>query len=65
LKPDLVVVDTDIPQDGIEATRQPRKAAPECHVILKCTDGDEDAMADAYATGASAYLVKGFSPSSL
>lgn len=64
LTPEIVVMDIDMPiLNGIETTRQLRKSVPDCCVIFQSSYGEPDLMAEAYAAGASAYLVKGFSPS--
>ncbi len=59
LKPDIVVMDIDaLRLRTIGIVRQLRKVVPDCRVILK-SSRNSDFMAEAYAAGASGYLVKG------
>lgn len=66
LKPDIVVVDIDVPKlNRIETIRELHKTAPDCCVILKSCLGKPMRIAAAYSAGASIYLVKGVPPTLL
>ena len=59
LRPDVAVLDVSIPElDGIEATRQIKKAMPEVRVIVLTMHTTESYMREAYRAGASGFLVK-------
>jgi two-component system, NarL family, response regulator LiaR len=62
LSPDVVLMDLEMPVlDGIAATREVKRALPECHVIvLTASLAVEDAHR-ARSAGAAAYLTKGCS----
>jgi NarL family two-component system response regulator LiaR len=59
LKPDVVVMDLDMPQlDGIEATREIVKSEPGAKVLMLTISIDDDDVLDALAAGACGYLLK-------
>ena len=62
LRPHVVLMDLDMPVlDGIEATREVRRALPDCEVVvLTASLAVEDAHR-ARSAGAAAYLTKGCS----
>ncbi|GBD23830.1 Oxygen regulatory protein NreC [bacterium HR29] len=57
--PDVVLMDVVMPAlNGVEATRQLRKAVPTARVIMLSGFVDEEQLVDAIRAGASGYLVK-------
>ena len=59
LKPDVVVMDLDMPQmNGIEATRAIVAAEPGARVLMLTISTDDDDVLDALAAGACGYLLK-------
>jgi len=67
-RPDLVVLDISMPElDGLEVLRRLRSAGETTGlpVLLLSARAQEDDVRLAFATGASAYVKKPFSPSEL
>ena len=59
LKPDVVVMDLDMPQmDGIAATRAIVEGEPSAKVLMLTISTDDDDVVDALAAGACGYLLK-------
>ena len=59
LKPDVVLMDLEMPvMDGYESTRQ-IKALPPCRVVALTVHDYESARAEAHRSGVDAFLVKG------
>jgi two-component system response regulator NreC len=59
LLPDVAIVDVSMPElDGVEATRQIKKAAPQVRVIVLTMHSAEVYMKEVFRAGASGYLVK-------
>jgi len=59
LKPDVVVIDTHLPdQSGIEASRDIRARFPGARVILLTAHGDDRAILGSVLAGASGYLLR-------
>ncbi len=59
LKPDVVVMDVEMPQmDGITATHQLHHVLPQARVVVLSIHGDADTRARAQAAGASAFIEK-------
>jgi DNA-binding NarL/FixJ family response regulator len=58
-QPDLAILDMSMPGlDGLEATRQIRKGAPECEILI-FTGNDSDALIrNAYDAGAKGFIHK-------
>ncbi len=62
LKPDVVVMDIGLPRlDGIAATQQIKKAAPEIRVVMLTSHTTETEIIAALSSGADAYCIKGTS----
>lgn len=60
LEPDILFIDIDLPRlNGIDATRQLRRIVPNSLIILKSCHAAAERVAEAYAAGASVYLIKG------
>jgi DNA-binding NarL/FixJ family response regulator len=59
LRPDVVVMDLVMPGlNGVDATRQVRRASPQTRVVILSGFVDEDQLLDSLRAGASGYLVK-------
>jgi DNA-binding NarL/FixJ family response regulator len=59
LHPDVVVMDIAMPQmNGLEATRQLRKVAPDSKVIILSAHSDDAYVEGVMALGANGYLIK-------
>ena len=57
LKPDLVLMDLDLPRlDGLQATRRLKAEVPKTRVIMLSTGGDETCRRAAEKYGADAFL---------
>ncbi len=60
LRPDVLVMDLQMPElDGVAATRQIRKVAPEVAVLVLTMFDDDDNVYDVMRAGARGYLLKG------
>lgn len=59
LKPDVIVMDIAMPLlNGLEATRQILRAAPETKILILTAHGDDGYVEKAMALGASGFLIK-------
>jgi DNA-binding NarL/FixJ family response regulator len=59
LRPDLVLMDIDLPgEDGVVATRWIKAAVPETTVVMLTVHEDAEKLLDAVKNGAEGYLVK-------
>jgi DNA-binding NarL/FixJ family response regulator len=59
LRPDVVVMDVAMPQlNGLEATRQIRKAIPDARIIMLSAHSDDAYVEQAIDMGAAGYLFK-------
>jgi DNA-binding NarL/FixJ family response regulator len=59
LSPDVVVLDISMPgMNGLEATRQIRRVAPQCQVLILTIHESEDMVRDVLAAGARGYVLK-------
>src|SRR3954447_18644548 len=59
LRPDVVLVDISMPMlNGIDATKQLLKTAPQTKVIFVTMHADADYVSEAFRAGASGYLLK-------
>jgi DNA-binding NarL/FixJ family response regulator len=58
-KPDIVIINIHLPGlNGIEATRQIRRASPDTEVLVFTAEDNEDLMHEALRAGARGYLLK-------
>lgn len=59
LRPDLVLMDIDLPdEDGVATTRRLKAVLPETTVVMLTVYDDADKLLDAIKAGAQGYLVK-------
>jgi DNA-binding NarL/FixJ family response regulator len=59
LRPDVVLMDIAMPGlNGVEATRQVRKAVPRAKILILSAYGDQDYVYDLLHAGASGYVLK-------
>lgn len=57
--PDVAVLDVSMPElNGFEATRQIRKALPQCEVLILTMHDSEQVLREALAAGARGYVLK-------
>jgi DNA-binding NarL/FixJ family response regulator len=58
-KPDVAIMNVNMPGlNGIEATRQIRKAAPNTEILIFTAEDNEDIMRECLRAGAGGYLLK-------
>ncbi len=66
LKPDLVLMDIQMPGcDGLEATRQIKRSAPDTIVVMLTVRSDDEKLFTAIKNGAQGYLLKNMHSSEL
>lgn len=66
MKPDVVLVDIAMPQlNGFDAGRRIKGALPDTKIIYLTGNHDPDVMAEAFAIGASGFVLKTFAFSAL
>jgi DNA-binding NarL/FixJ family response regulator len=59
LRPDVILMDVRMPvMDGVAATAQLRRQAPECQILMLTTFDDDEYVVEALRAGASGYLLK-------
>lgn len=59
LRPDLVLMDIDLPgEDGVSATRRIKAALPETTVVMLTVYDDTERLLEAIKAGAQGYLIK-------
>ena len=57
--PDVVILDVSMPElNGFEATRQIRKALPQCEVLILTMHDSEQVLRESLAAGARGYVLK-------
>lgn len=64
-RPDVVVLEAHLPGGGTEACRTIHSTLPGVRLVVLTADACPDAVADALAAGASAYLLKTIAPERL
>src|SRR3954463_3883051 len=65
-QPDVVLMDLSMPDlDGIGATRELRRRAPDTQVVVLTSFSDRDRILDALDAGAGGYLLKDAEPDEL
>ena len=63
LQPDVIVMDVTMPElNGLEATRQIRKALPKAEVLILTIHDSDQLASEALAAGARGYILKDDSP---
>ena len=66
LRPDVVVMDIQMPDmNGIEATREIRRAAPSVRVLMLTMFDDDESVFAAMRAGALGYVLKGAPPENM
>jgi DNA-binding NarL/FixJ family response regulator len=66
LAPDIVLMDVELPaQNGIDATRELRRAMPELRVVMLTAFSNADFLLEASAAGAVGYVLKHTPPADL
>ena len=66
LKPDVVVMDIQMPEmNGIDATREISRVAPEVAVLMLTMFEDDESVFAAMRAGALGYVLKGASPDNM
>lgn len=63
--PDLILLDINMPGDGIQAARTISRSCPAVRIIMLTAHDGEQYVVDALRGGASAYVVKGISSEEL
>jgi DNA-binding NarL/FixJ family response regulator len=58
LRPDVVVMDVQMPVNGVQVCRHIKDVLPGTNVILMTADDDSDIRDKAFAAGASAFIPK-------
>ena len=59
LQPDVAVIDVGMPElNGLEATRQIKRAVPACEVLVFTGEEDSKLIHDVFAAGARSYILK-------
>lgn len=64
-RPHVVLVDVELPGNGITAARELARRLPMAAVVMFATDADDDDLLDSLRAGASGYLLKDTDPSRL
>lgn len=61
-RPDVLLLDINMPGNGIYAARQVTKACPEIIVVMLTQSSDDEDLFDSLRAGASGYLLKSTEP---
>ena len=61
LRPDICLIELELPEDGLRAINRIAKSSPETLVIVLSRSDRPDHVVDAFTRGASGYLQKGIS----
>jgi DNA-binding NarL/FixJ family response regulator len=64
-RPDLCLLDVNMPGGGIKAAREIASALPEAHVVMLTVSYDDADLFDSIKAGASGYLLKDMDPGRL
>jgi DNA-binding NarL/FixJ family response regulator len=59
LRPDLILLDLDMPGGGLEAARAIASEIPATRIVVLTASEDDDQLVEALKTGARAYILKG------
>jgi DNA-binding NarL/FixJ family response regulator len=65
LLPDLILLDINMPGNGVEAARAISQACPDVRIIMLTAHDDEQYVVDTLRAGASGFVVKGISSEDL
>lgn len=59
LRPDIAIIDLGMPElNGLDATRQIKRALPGCEVLVFTGEEDDKLIHDVFAAGARSYILK-------
>jgi two-component system nitrate/nitrite response regulator NarL len=61
LRPDIILLDIDMPGGGLNAAREITAACPEIHIAMLTASEEEDNLIAALKTNTRAYILKGIS----
>ena len=64
-RPDIVLMDINMPGNGIEATREIARQLPETAIVMLTVSRADADLFDALCAGASGYLLKDIDPARL
>lgn len=59
LKPDVILMDVQMPSGGIEATRRIKATLPDIKIVMLTVSQDDNDLFEAVKAGAAGYLLKG------
>jgi DNA-binding NarL/FixJ family response regulator len=64
-RPDVVLIDVDLPGHGMTAARELARRLPNAALVMWATSADDDDLFDSLRAGASGYLLKSTDPARL
>jgi DNA-binding NarL/FixJ family response regulator len=64
-RPDVVLLDIDLPGSGITAAREVARRLPSTSIVMFAAKADDDEMLDSLRAGAAGYLLKDTDPARL